>query len=245
MQTNLTNLTNNENCTSGIVQSPSQKQNNNNNNNKGESSVSSNSAARRSKTTIESKAQAVRNKHKNSQNKEKHCNIKTPLRSELNTGGVTHMLSPLQSQINGQNEGFDANVEITASTMTLLPSTAAAAAAALNSELVVQKLNAKLKTDAAVGHLQQSQTILQNNKTSKLVQQIQDFKINGVVVQNGEQNLIENHEINVELQREGSTPASTTSSSEDSNANHQVEHLLESNEEINNTAILGKFLFII
>jgi hypothetical protein len=101
---------------------------------------------------------------------------------------------------------------------------------ATSAEVLVQKLSAaRLKVDQS----SQQQTV-QNNKGSKLVQQMQDLKVNGIV-QNGEQC----HSENDEPQREAGTPASTISSSEDSSANHQVERLAESSEETNSTAILG------
>lgn len=62
------------------------------NNNKGEN----NTALRRGKSNIESKAQAVRNKHKNCQNKEKH-GMRTTSRSESSS-----INTPNIGQINGQ-----------------------------------------------------------------------------------------------------------------------------------------------
>ncbi|XP_066582625.1 uncharacterized protein Cnot4 [Prorops nasuta] len=90
---------------------------------------------------------------------------------------------------------------------------------------VLQKSNSRSKTDQ------------QSNKTSKLIQQTQELKINGIV-QNGEER--RHSECETDQQREGSTPASTISSTEDSNVNTHTENLVESPiEENNGAAILG------
>lgn len=215
------NFVNQENCTNGIVQNnsaaSSQKQNNNN---KGENGVSS----RRGKSNSESKAQAARNKHKNSQNKEKHSNPSTRAtsRSESNSNLTANGSS--QPQVNGQKEIVNLSGELSTSTTTT--PTSAITTTTTSGETGVQKSNVvKLKTDQSA----QQQT----NKVSKLTQQVRDLTINGIVV-NGELTHAENE---VDLQREGSTPASTVSSSEDSSIlNHQGERLADSNEE---AGILG------
>lgn len=192
----------------------SQKQNNNN---KGENGVSS----RRGKSNSESKAQAARNKHKNSQNKEKHSNpTRTTSRSESNSN-LTSNSNP-QPQVNGQKEIVNSIVttELSSNTTTTTTTTTT------SGESGLQKSNvSKLKTD----QLGQQQT---NGKVSKLGQQVRDVKLNGVIV-NGELSHAEN---DVDLQREGGTPASTVSSSEDSSI-HQGERLAESSNE--EAAILG------
>ncbi|XP_046629957.1 uncharacterized protein LOC124310202 isoform X2 [Neodiprion virginianus] len=73
-----------------------------NNNNKGEGGLS-----RRGKSNSESKAQAARNKHKNSQNKEKH-GVRTSSRSESNS---TNGQTSLQTQSNMQKESLDSSVD--------------------------------------------------------------------------------------------------------------------------------------
>ena len=232
----MTNLENG--TTNGVVQNntapTTQKQNNNN---KGESGVSS----RRGKSNSESKAQAARNKHKNSQNKEKHGNARTTSRSESNSNIAT------QPQVNGQKEianpaGSDSSATTTTTTSTTTATaTVAATTTATSSEVPVQKSSGGGRLKAEQPPQPQQQTV-QNNKTAKLVQQVQDLKINGIV-QNGDQSHSENDV--TENQREGGTPASTVSSSEDSSTNHPVERLADSSEETNSTAILGEFTRII
>ncbi|XP_033324601.2 CCR4-NOT transcription complex subunit 4 isoform X1 [Megalopta genalis] len=219
---NITNGSSTTNQQSHVLSGGSTHQQNNNN--KGESMN-----LRRGKSNSESKAQAARNKHKNCQNKEKHC-TRTTSRSESSSISVQNNVPP---QINGQKDIRNFSSET-------------------NSD-VIQKLGSKCKSEQQQQqqpqpssqqqhqpppmHLQQQPQ--QNNKGSKFVQQqqqtSQELKVNGVV-QNGERR---HSDSETDQQREGSTPASTISSTEDSNVIHQVEHLTESSEENNGAAILG------
>ncbi|XP_078052930.1 CCR4-NOT transcription complex subunit 4 isoform X2 [Augochlora pura] len=219
---NITNGSSTTNQQSHVLSGGSTHQQNNNN--KGESMN-----LRRGKSNSESKAQAARNKHKNCQNKEKHC-TRTTSRSESSSISVQNNVPP---QINGQKDIRNFSSET-------------------NSD-VIQKLGNKCKSEQQQQQPQppsqqqhqpppmhQQQQPQQNNKGSKFVQQqqqqtSQELKVNGVV-QNGERR---HSDSETDQQREGSTPASTISSTEDSNVIQQVEHLTESSEENNGAAILG------
>ncbi|XP_036145867.1 putative uncharacterized protein DDB_G0286901 isoform X2 [Monomorium pharaonis] len=176
-----------------------------NNNNKGESGVS----VRRGKSNSECKAQAARNKHKNSQNKEKH-GTRTTSRSESSSIN-TQSGSQITGQKNVRNFSTDTNNEM------------------------LQKLGNKCKMEQQQQQQPQSQQI--NNKTSKLALKVNlhEVNVNGTF-QNGERR---HSDSETDQQREGSTPASTISSTEDSNVNHQAEHLAESSEENGGVVLLG------
>lgn len=196
-----------------------QQQPQQNNNNKGESDLS----IRRGKNSNvsnnnESKAQTARNKHKNSQNKEKHGNnSRTSSRSDSNasSNGATQQVV----QVNGQVK------DMTVSSNSTIIETSPGE--------LVQKSSTKLRAE------QSQQQTGQNSKGTKLVQQIQDLKINGIL-QNGTEHIhVENNDIVIDSQREGSTPASTISGSEDSNAINHSDRLIESSEESNSAVLLG------
>lgn len=147
----------------------------------------------------------------------KHKNSQNKEKHSSTSSGTRRSESNSNINQNGQKESLDSMTVATA-------------------EQLVQKL--KLKSE---------QCVQNNNKTAiKLTQQVQELKINGIVL-NGDQ---DSDELQLQRQREGGTPASTISSSEDSSSiistsNQQVERLLEANceESIGNSTLvlLGEF----
>ena len=162
---------------------------------------------RRGKSNSESKVQAARNKHKNCQNKEKN-NVRASSQSESNySNAQSSIQNKTQSQDNRQNEIRNFSTDSIIETE--------------------QKCGSKQK-------IEQSNSI--QDPELKLMQQINDLKINGVV-QNGDYSQSDR---DVDSQRERSTPASTISSSDDSNTNQQIEHLIKPKEENDSSTLLGK-----
>lgn len=162
---------------------------------------------RRGKNNSESKVQAARNKHKNCQNKEK-SNARAIAQPDLTYSNTQSVQNITQPQVNGQNELETFSVD-----------------SIMDTE---QKTISKTKVDHSQPHSTQDSEL-------KLMQQINDLTINGMV-QNGD---FSHSDRDGDSQPERSTPISTISNSDDSNANEEVDHLVKSKEANDSLTVLG------